>query len=69
VHRLVEIDHTMALSHEPIVEIGEQKRIGPYGVLFIATLFEKLKVGVDMRMQRARKAGSAVWTFREGNAG
>jgi hypothetical protein len=50
----------MALSHEPIVEIGEQKRIGLYGVLFIATLFEKLKVGVDMRMQRPAKRASVV---------
>jgi hypothetical protein len=50
----------MALSHEPIVKIGEQKRIRPYGVLFIATLFGKLKVGVDMRRQRPAKRASVV---------
>jgi hypothetical protein len=49
----------MARLHEPIVEIGEQKRIGPYGVLFIATLFEKVKVGVDMRMRRSKNLETA----------
>jgi hypothetical protein len=50
--RLVEIDQTITLSRKRIVEIGDQKRIRLCGAPFLATVFEKLKVGLDMRMEQ-----------------
>jgi hypothetical protein len=68
-HYIFEIDQTIALSCKPIVETDEQKLIRSYGPLFIATLFEKRKVGIDMRMQRPAQRALQFGHFGKAKAG